>query len=111
MEPCVSRGELIGGGSGGGEAIWYLEDGEGDELVELLRELVPELALVEIRHSGVPLRELRLGCPLRLQVLQRRHGECVGGRGLRSHAPLVIRGWSMIVGWVSVSLCYASVDV
>ena len=59
---------------------WYLEDGEGDELIELLGELVPELALVEIRHGGVPLRKLGLRGPLRLQVLQRRHGHAPTAR-------------------------------
>lgn len=49
----------------------YLEDSKCHELVQLLSELVPELALIEISHGGVPFCELRLCCPLRFQIPQR----------------------------------------
>ena len=49
-----------------------LDDGEGEELVELEGELVPQLPLVQVSERCVPLRELRPRRALRLQELQRR---------------------------------------
>jgi hypothetical protein len=53
-----------------------LKDAEGEELLELGGELVPELALVQICKRGVPFCELRVCGAQRLQVLQRRNHVC-----------------------------------
>jgi hypothetical protein len=51
----------------------YLKNCEGDELLKLQGELMPQPALVEVGQRTVPLGELGLFCPLRLQILQGCH--------------------------------------
>ena len=58
-----------------------LDDGEGEELVELEGELVPQLPLVEVGEGGVPVGEVRARLPLRLHVLQRHRNANSGSPG------------------------------
>lgn len=51
-----------------------LENSEGDKLLELEGQLVPELLLVQICERIVPIGKLRVRVAQRLQVLQSSHG-------------------------------------
>jgi hypothetical protein len=76
-----------------------LKDGEGDELLELGGELVPELALVQICQRGVPLAELRVRGAQRLQVLQRRSHVCESDRERE-------RERKVCEIWLKIELCF-----